>query len=64
MLVNSFRTYARSVNYEMAISDTPDRTYVLERDCGVCVWKGRDYDTLRLSRANRCAETTRVVAAT
>ena len=25
------------LNYDMAISDTLERTYVLERDCGVCV---------------------------
>ncbi len=31
----------RFLNFEMAISDTPDRTYVLERSCGVCFEKGR-----------------------
>ena len=29
------------LNYAMAIPDTPDRTYVLERGCGVCVGKRR-----------------------
>ncbi len=29
------------MNYEMAISDISDRTYVLERVCGVCVGKRR-----------------------
>ena len=28
-------------DFDMAISDTLDRTYVLGRDCGVCVGKGR-----------------------
>ena len=27
------------LNYDMAISGTPDRTYVLERGCSVCVGK-------------------------
>jgi len=29
----------------MAISDTPDRTYVLERGCGVSVGKGTIFGT-------------------
>ncbi len=36
------------LNYDMAISDTPDRTYVLEEGCGVCVGKGTYSDTLWL----------------
>ena len=35
------------LNYETAISDTLDRTYVLERVYGVCVGKGRFDGTLR-----------------
>ena len=34
-------TALRRFELEMAISDTPARTYVLERVCGVCVAKGR-----------------------
>ncbi len=34
-------TALQGFDFAMAISDTPDTTYVLERGCGVCVEKGR-----------------------
>ena len=34
------------LNYDMAISDTLDRTYVLERGCGVCVGKRTIFGTV------------------
>lgn len=33
------------LNYDMAISDTPDVTLVLKRGCGVCVGKRTSSDT-------------------
>jgi hypothetical protein len=35
------------MNYDMAISDTPDITYVLEMGCGVCLGKRTFFDLAR-----------------
>ena len=41
------------LNYDMAISDTPDRTFVLERNCGVCVGKQTYFGTTRADTTMR-----------
>jgi len=47
------------LNYDMAVSDTPHGTYVLRRDCGVCVGK-RTISATQVRRGNLTDQVDRI----